>query len=109
MDKITYTNSRIEKNKVIIDVAEKLFHHQLVITLDPLVELLRVADIQSYYQSIDDLIYSNARLTNFLLNSDIDDLNKCFLGTSDNSLRYARDLSVALKEADPDLGLIKDK
>ena len=104
MEKITYT-SRIEENKVIVDINEGSHHSQLVMTIDSLIELLRVDGIQNYCRAVDALIYSNARLTNFVLNSDNDQIATYYLGVSDDVLRYCWKLSETLKDMNPDIGL----
>lgn len=101
MEEINYT-SRIEENKLIIDFTEfERINRQITLNLDSLREMLDVVEVDCYCHALDEMIYSNARLTNFILNNESDKEDNYPLGAQDETLYFVHLLSEFLKEINP--------
>jgi hypothetical protein len=101
MEKINYT-SRIEEDKVIIDFSEfERINFQITLNLDSLREMLDAANIDCYCHALNEMIYFNAMLTNFILNSEFDEKGHYSLVAPDKDLYFVHLLSEFLKEINP--------
>lgn len=67
---------------------------------DPLNELLKDADINTFCNAIDELIYCNARLLSLVVESSQDEVNLPAYATEDGALYYSRVLSRVLRKTD---------